>query len=167
MTWSISQTAKERRRETAFLCRQSITSRNEYPRASSLHSTPPCPAPNPPPPSCTPLSVSVNGYLKGMSEIREKVCREVRLDTHSPLRKHRIKHALNTSLSMLKPPPPLQPPFFDTLHSSAPPPPPPPLISYGIKAVTGYHNPISETIALSTSQRTKKPGSELNMHSAD
>lgn len=55
--------------------------------------------------------------------------------------------------------------LFDTLHSSAPL--PPPLISYGIKAVTGYHNPISETIAPSTSQRTKKPGSELNMHSAD
>lgn len=57
--------------------------------------------------------------------------------------------------------------YFDALHSSAAAPPPPPLISYGIKAVTGYHNPISETIALSTSQRTKKPGSELNMHSAD
>lgn len=68
-----------------------------------------------------------------------------------------MKHALYTSLST--------PPVFDTLHSAAAP--PPPLISYGIKAVTGYHNPISETIALSTSQRTKEPGSELNMHSAD
>ncbi|CAB1438579.1 unnamed protein product, partial [Pleuronectes platessa] len=49
---------------------QSITSRSEYPRA--LQASTPTPPPPPPPtfsstllpPSCTPLSVSVNGYLK-------------------------------------------------------------------------------------------------------
>lgn len=80
-----------------------------------------------------------------------------------------MKHVFNTSLFSLKPPSPsLLPPFFflffDTLHSLTT---PPLLISHGIKAMTGYHNPISETIVLSTSQHTKKPRSELNMHSAD
>lgn len=57
----------------------------------------------------------------------------------------------------------LAPFFFNTLHSFAT----APLISHRIRALTGYHNPISEAIVLSTSKHTKKPGSELNMHSAD
>lgn len=43
---------------------------------------------------------------------------------------------------------------FNTLGWPAP---APPLISYGIKALTGYRNPISETIVRSASQRAREP----------
>lgn len=43
---------------------------------------------------------------------------------------------------------------FNILRRPAP---APPLISYGIKALTGYRNPISETIVRSASQRAREP----------